>query len=604
MNLTSYTTGSCKAKNISPVKPVFIQSKLEINTPGDKYEQEADAMADRVMRMADNGQSNHQVNSLIGLSVQRKCAACEEEKKETPLMRKAENGGNGLQASSSLVSSLNSSKGGGSPLPPGTRDFMENAFSTDFSKVRVHTDSNASEMSKGISAKAFTHERDIYFNEGQFAPESNGGKTLLAHELTHVVQQGAFGPKSETVQRDPSPDPQLQLPDPDLSTVFGRKKRPSIFTGQLGLHLMETDKNSIDDFLSRHQFMAGPGVLPMLDGEQTTVKDVAELIQITILPKTFITDIENYVNAKWTAVSGKAITFKPGPIQPITVTIPDIFGAAPPGPENKDKSPDMPNFTVAYNFAGHINLEGPRNPTSDSTVQFQIAQDTKFKTDINKDTTASIQKLYQFSYNLNTQQFQSVVGGQGTIEKELIDNLLKVSGFTQILAGIAWTRSPVTGTLLVVQPSVGAQVTVTLFGSSSYPVQVAGQVALSATATQGQPTTGDANLTLQATVPLEPKPRVIKHEPTSELTDYFEMRDWVERNSYSEIERISPSEKERFIKKFLKDGEVISFDVDAIERIYDSNLNEQPALKRIIESKISGVDNIPLKERLSRLIAK
>ncbi len=173
-----------------------------------------------------------------------------------------------------------------------------------------------------------------------------------------------------------------------------------------------------------------------------------------------------------------------------------------------------------------------------------------------------------------------------------------------MLAGIAWTRSPVTGTLLVVQPSVGARVTVTMFGSSNYPVQVAGQVALSATATQGQPTTGDANLTLQATVPLEPKPKVIKHEPTSELTDYFEMRDWVERNNYSEIERISLSEKERFVNKFFKDGGVISFDVDAIERIYDSNVNQQPALKRIIESKVPGVDNIQLKERLSRLIAK
>ncbi len=209
--------------------------------PGDKYEQEADVMAGRVMRMADNGGADHLVNSLIGPSVQRKCAACDEEKKEGPLMRKAENGGGGLQASSSLVSSLSSSKGGGAPLPQGTRNFMENAFSTDFSKIRVHTDSNAAEMSKGISAKAFTHERDIYFNEGQFAPESNRGKTLLAHELTHVVQQGAFSSKAGTLQRDTSPDPQFQLSDPDLSSVFGRKKRPSIFTGQLGLHLLKTD---------------------------------------------------------------------------------------------------------------------------------------------------------------------------------------------------------------------------------------------------------------------------------------------------------------------------------------------------------------------------
>ena len=66
---------------------------------------------------------------------------------------------------------------------------MENAFSVDFSGVRVHTDSQASEMNRGINAKAFTHGNDVYFGEGQYAPDTYSGKNLLAHELTHVVQQ-------------------------------------------------------------------------------------------------------------------------------------------------------------------------------------------------------------------------------------------------------------------------------------------------------------------------------------------------------------------------------------------------------------------------------
>ena len=66
---------------------------------------------------------------------------------------------------------------------------MEGSFETDFSGVRVHTDQEAAQMNQDLSAQAFTHGSDVYFNEGKFNPESGGGKHLLAHELTHVVQQ-------------------------------------------------------------------------------------------------------------------------------------------------------------------------------------------------------------------------------------------------------------------------------------------------------------------------------------------------------------------------------------------------------------------------------
>ncbi len=104
-------------------------------------------------------------------------------------MRKAETGNSGMSVSSSFASSLNASKGGGSPLPQGIRSFMEDAFSTDFSSVRIHTDSQASEMSRGINAKAFTTGNDIYFKSGEYSPNTENRKRLLVHELTHVVQQ-------------------------------------------------------------------------------------------------------------------------------------------------------------------------------------------------------------------------------------------------------------------------------------------------------------------------------------------------------------------------------------------------------------------------------
>ena len=92
---------------------------------------------------------------------------------------------------SSIESQLNSSKGGGSPMPENTRTEMESGFGTDFGNVRIHTGSSAEQMNKGLGAQAFTHGNDIYFNEGKFNPASNPGKHLLAHELTHTVQQGA-----------------------------------------------------------------------------------------------------------------------------------------------------------------------------------------------------------------------------------------------------------------------------------------------------------------------------------------------------------------------------------------------------------------------------
>ncbi|NCA84374.1 MAG: DUF4157 domain-containing protein [Clostridia bacterium] len=183
---------------LSKTKPM-VQPKLTINEPGDIYEQEADAMADRLMRMSSN-ETVKPVTGLIGKSLQRKCTHCEEkEKTPPPLMRKTENGNSGIQVSSSFATSLNSTKGGGSPLPQGTKSFMENAFSTDFSRIRVHTGGKASEMSKGIQAKAFTHGSDIYFNEGQYNPNSGEGKHLLGHELTHVLQQASS--KKSSLQR-------------------------------------------------------------------------------------------------------------------------------------------------------------------------------------------------------------------------------------------------------------------------------------------------------------------------------------------------------------------------------------------------------------------
>ncbi len=137
---------------------------------------------------------NNNTNTTINL----KCEACEQEEKlqKSELKEEAEmpavmtkSDENMPTDFSGLESQLSSSKGSGSPLSAPTRSAMETAFGTDFSKVNIHTDNQAVGMNKSLQAQAFTHGADIYFNEGKYNPASASGQHLLAHELTHVVQQ-------------------------------------------------------------------------------------------------------------------------------------------------------------------------------------------------------------------------------------------------------------------------------------------------------------------------------------------------------------------------------------------------------------------------------
>ena len=87
--------------------------------------------------------------------------------------------------------------GGGSPLDRDTRGFMESRLGADFSDVRIHTDSKASDSARSVQAHAYTVGSDVVFQSGKYQPESDSGKRMLAHELTHVVQQRS-GPVAGT----------------------------------------------------------------------------------------------------------------------------------------------------------------------------------------------------------------------------------------------------------------------------------------------------------------------------------------------------------------------------------------------------------------------
>ena len=186
--------GKSPAANVAePVQPFMIQRKLSVGKEGDEFEKEADSTADRVMRMPETN------------FIQRKCADCEEEEKvqrkivnenAAPIIQSKPAGDMVIGEGTSRA--IQSSQGRGSSLSRYMQSFMSSRMGTDFSGIKIHSNAEAVQISEGLNAKAFTRGNDIYFNEGQYRPESAEGKRLLAHELTHTIQQGNG---ADTVQR-------------------------------------------------------------------------------------------------------------------------------------------------------------------------------------------------------------------------------------------------------------------------------------------------------------------------------------------------------------------------------------------------------------------
>lgn len=193
----------------------FFQPKSSINQPNDIYEKEANDVADKVMQM------DTMVTPAFfsPVSVQRKCAECEEEEKS--LQRKESNGNaaTASQKTGNYISSIT----GGSALGNEEKAFFESRMGYDFSGVRIHTDSNANQSAKNINALAYTHGNNIVFGQGQYQPGTNEGKKLLAHELTHVIQQSSDVVSMEQaplmIQRAMDKDPS-ELDDDQLKSEY------------------------------------------------------------------------------------------------------------------------------------------------------------------------------------------------------------------------------------------------------------------------------------------------------------------------------------------------------------------------------------------------
>lgn len=155
--------------------PVKVQPKLTVNTPGDAYEQEANRVADQIIRAAESQTAEGRRAAHVSPM-------------PVALAGSSGHGPDAVPAALDLVQPA--LRDPGSPLDPPSRRFMEERFGHDFSHVRVHTGAKAAEAAYAVNARAFTVGRDVVFDTGAFRPETLEGKNLLAHELTHVVQQG------------------------------------------------------------------------------------------------------------------------------------------------------------------------------------------------------------------------------------------------------------------------------------------------------------------------------------------------------------------------------------------------------------------------------
>lgn len=179
------------------LRPFNFQHELKVSQPGDVYEQEADQLADQIIRMPDK-------------TVQRKYKSCRMKEDEVKISRKASVAG--MEVSDDAASAMEAMRGGGVPLDQSTRNTMESNFGFDFGNVRIHTDERAASSAESVSALAYAMGNDIVFGQGQYQPNTSEGKRLIAHELSHVMQQSAY-PKQDFIQRQHTGG-HISIPDP------------------------------------------------------------------------------------------------------------------------------------------------------------------------------------------------------------------------------------------------------------------------------------------------------------------------------------------------------------------------------------------------------
>lgn len=314
------------ATSLGVTVPRYLQAKLAISQPGDALEQQADQAAERVMQMpVPSRQAPHAEHPFgHGETIDRKSDAA-----------------SGAHTDAHTADVLDQSSAA-RPLDQATRTHFETRFGHDFGGVRVHADQAAGESAQAVHALAYTVGRDIVFGVGQYAPATETGRRLLAHELTHVVQQTGNdahgkghdanhpGHSGIAIQRQPQPN------GADAATqehLLSDKDKDAIVNGEYadkGAYTLQTSTRSVKEAVS--QWKRGTKVTTEVEGNET-------VIQSTFANGT-LERAKQYLDAHWA-----------GGI--------DVGKASGGGGDTKGKHIDMPSWV--YDYQNKLAAQKPRD---------------------------------------------------------------------------------------------------------------------------------------------------------------------------------------------------------------------------------------------------
>jgi outer membrane protein OmpA-like peptidoglycan-associated protein len=232
------------------LRTAAIKPRVAVSHPHDEYEREADSVAEHVMRMPEPSLEPSLVVHRRPYNYQEKVFRQSRDPETSadqeignlltaePVVVQRTAAGNELPepGDDTLEHRLSALPGQGYPLSSGERHFMESRFGYDFQSVRIHTGSSSAELAQALNARAFTVGNSIVFGSGEYQPHTVTGRNLLAHELTHVIQQSAAEPRK--IQRQPRPasnsiseaeENRLSLTTPGLATIQPAPPALSLF---------------------------------------------------------------------------------------------------------------------------------------------------------------------------------------------------------------------------------------------------------------------------------------------------------------------------------------------------------------------------------------
>jgi len=244
---------------------------LKISSPADPAEREAEQTATRIMRMP----LAQSVNTITAKHSPHAARFANTIRQHEParIARKQEGA---ASTSAGVASGIGASQSSGVQLPSGVRQFMEPRFSADFSRVRIHTGEQAANLNRQVSAQAFTVGNQIYFGRDRYQPESSQGRELIAHELTHTIQQGAAVQRAAEVsvtqqspvqaQRSWFPNPLSLLPNPlnyiaDKANLIPGFRMFTIVLGVNPINMSGVDRSPANILRALIEFIPGGGLI-------------------------------------------------------------------------------------------------------------------------------------------------------------------------------------------------------------------------------------------------------------------------------------------------------------------------------------------------------